>query len=132
MIKLRDGEIRFYLGRLCYEHHELGSDIQYSNGYGKEFHLAAGYDSISIQVSYLRESFESWHNVIGEVKKRVTKWIGSVIAEGMPSFWIATGDVYPDSKWQFFVHKMFNILNMVYLLISDFLEYNGLALIRLI
>jgi transposase-like protein len=59
LMKLLEGEITDYLGRLRYEHHGPGEERQYRNGYGKERHLTVGCDSIPIQVPRLRQQYES-------------------------------------------------------------------------
>jgi len=234
LMKLLEGEITDFLGRIRYEHHEVGEEKQYRNGYGKERHLTVGSGSIPIQVPRLRqpyesqivkryqrysdqigqlfpqlylhglstgdfqpvfstllgehaslsastisrmkeqwqeeyalwknrsleeeylyvwadgvypkagpkdeqmavlvvvglnrkgekdilaieegyrESFESWRDVLRDIKKRGTKWIGLMIADGLPGFWRAVRDVFPQSKRQrCFVHKMRNVLDKV-------------------
>jgi putative transposase len=74
---------------------------------------------LAIEEGY-RESFESWRDVLRNIHKRGTKWIGLVIGDGLPGFWRAIRDVYPRSKRQrCFVHKMRNILNNVPLKAQD-------------
>jgi putative transposase len=68
---------------------------------------------LAIEGGY-RESEESWSEVFHDLKRRGLKWIGMMIADGVPGLWNALRDAFPTAqrrrRW---VHKMRNILDKV-------------------
>lgn len=90
-MKLLEGEITDYLGRLRYEHHEPDADKQYRNGYSKERHLTVGSGSIPIQVPRLRQPYES------QIVKRYQRY-SEHIGQLFPQLYLhglSTGDFHP-------------------------------------
>ena len=74
---------------------------------------------LAIEEGY-RESFESWCDVFRDLKRRGLRWIGLVIADGVPGLWKAQGDVFPMARRQrCLVHKMRNVLDKVPLKMHD-------------
>jgi putative transposase len=68
---------------------------------------------LKIEESY-RESSESCRDVLRDIKKQGSIWIGLVITYCFPGFWHAPGYVYTQSNRQHcFVHKMRNELDKV-------------------
>lgn len=68
---------------------------------------------LAIEAGY-RESLESWRDVLRDTKQRGTKWMGTIIPDGLSGFWRAVRDIYPTSKRQrCFVHKMRNVIDEV-------------------
>lgn len=60
----------------------------------------------------LRESYEQWLEVLRRLRARGVDWIGLAIADGIPGFWRALGEAYPEVRRQrCWVHKMRNILD---------------------
>ena len=67
-----------------------------------------------------RESAESWREVFRDLKGRGLRWIGLVIADGVPGLWKAQRDVFPTARRQrCLVHKMRNVLDKVPLRAHD-------------
>ena len=61
-----------------------------------------------------RESFESWRDLLRDLKRRGLQWIGLLISDGVPALAKALREVYPLAKRQrCFVHKMANVLDKV-------------------
>lgn len=61
-----------------------------------------------------RESADSWREVFRDLKRRGVKWIGLVIADGVPGLWKAQRDLFPLARRQrCWVHKMRNVLDKV-------------------
>ncbi|MEW6512301.1 MAG: IS256 family transposase [Bacteroidota bacterium] len=61
-----------------------------------------------------RESFQSWRDLLHELKRRGLEWIGLLISDGVPALAKALREVYPLAKRQrCLVHKMANILDKV-------------------
>jgi len=61
-----------------------------------------------------RESFESWRDVLRDLKRRGVKWVGLLIADGLEGLPKAMRDVFPMAKRQLcFLHKMRNVLDKV-------------------
>lgn len=61
-----------------------------------------------------RESFQSWRDVLRDIRKRGVRWIGMVIADGLEALRKAMRDVFPTSRMQrCFLHKMRNVLDKV-------------------
>lgn len=56
-----------------------------------------------------RESFESWRDLLRDLKRRGLQWIGLLISDGVPALAKALREVSPVAKRQrCFVHKMAN------------------------
>jgi putative transposase len=71
-----------------------------------------GRKRILLMVPGLRESYEQWLEVLRRLHDRGVIWIGLAIADGIPGFWRALGEVYPDVRRQrCWVHKRRNILD---------------------
>ena len=67
-----------------------------------------------------RESAESWREVFRDLKRRGLRWIGLVIADGVPGLWKAQRDVFPTARRQrCLVHKMRNVLDKVPLRVHE-------------
>lgn len=67
-----------------------------------------------------RESAESWREVFRDLKRRGVRWIGLIIADGLPGLWKAQRDVFPTARRQrCLVHKMRNVLDKVPLRAHD-------------
>jgi putative transposase len=61
-----------------------------------------------------RESFQSWRDVLRDVRRRGVKWVGLLIADGLEGLPKAMRDVFPMAKRQHcFLHKMRNVLDKV-------------------
>lgn len=61
-----------------------------------------------------RESAESWREVFRDLKRRGLRWIGMMIADGVPGLWKALRDAFPTARRQrCWVHKMRNVLDKV-------------------
>jgi len=61
-----------------------------------------------------RESFESWRDVLRDIKKRGVRWIGLLVSDGLPGLAKALRDVFPTAKRQrCFIHKMRNVVDKV-------------------
>jgi putative transposase len=74
---------------------------------------------LAIEEGY-RESEESWREVFRDLKRRGLRWIGMIIADGVPGLWKALRDVYPTARRQrCWVHKMRNVLDKVPLTVHD-------------
>jgi putative transposase len=59
-----------------------------------------------------RESTEQWLEVLRDLKKRGVTWIGLAVADGIPGFWSALGESFPDTRRQrCWVHMIRNILD---------------------
>lgn len=68
---------------------------------------------LAIEEGY-RESYQSWRDVLRDLKKRGVRWIGLTIADGLDGLWKALREVFPLSKRQrCWVHKMRNIVDKV-------------------
>jgi transposase-like protein len=61
-----------------------------------------------------RESFQSWRDVLRDIRKRGVRWLGVMIADGLEGLHKAMREVFPMTKHQrCFLHKMRNILDKV-------------------
>jgi len=61
-----------------------------------------------------RESFESWREVLRDLRRRGVKWVGLLIADGLEGLPKAMREVFPMAKRQLcFLHKMRNVLDKV-------------------
>jgi putative transposase len=59
-----------------------------------------------------RESKESWHYVLTDLKKRGLHDPKLAIGDGALGFWAAIPDIFPDCRWQrCWVHKTANVLD---------------------
>lgn len=68
---------------------------------------------LAIEEGY-RESFESWRDVLRDIRRRGARWIGLLIADGLEGLPKAMRDVFPMAKRQHcFLHKMRNVLDKV-------------------
>lgn len=68
---------------------------------------------LAIEEGY-RESFESWRDLLRDLKKRGVRWIGLVVADGIAGVWKSLREVFPGSRQQrCWIHKMRNILDKV-------------------
>jgi transposase-like protein len=66
---------------------------------------------IAVSSGY-RESKESWHYVLDNLKKRGMKDPKLAIGDGALGFWAAIPDVFPECRWQrCWVHKTANVLD---------------------
>jgi transposase-like protein len=67
-----------------------------------------------------RESTESWKDLFRSLKRRGVRWVGMMIADGVPGVEKALRDVFPHAKRQrCWVHKMRNVLDKVPLKAHD-------------
>ncbi|MDI6809808.1 MAG: IS256 family transposase [Candidatus Eisenbacteria bacterium] len=61
-----------------------------------------------------RESYQSWRDVLRDIRKRGVRWVGLMIADGLEGLRKAMRDVFPLSRQQrCFLHKMRNVLDKV-------------------
>ena len=68
---------------------------------------------LAIEEGY-RESFESWRDLLRDLKKRGVRWIGLTVADGIAGVWKSLREVFPSSRQQrCWIHKMRNILDKV-------------------
>lgn len=68
---------------------------------------------LAIEEGY-RESFESWRDLLRDLKKRGVRWIGLTVADGIAGVWKSLREVFPGSRQQrCWIHKMRNILDKV-------------------
>ena len=68
---------------------------------------------LAIEEGY-RESFESWRDLLRDLKKRGVLWIGLTVADGIVGVWKSLREVFPGSRQQrCWIHKMRNILDKV-------------------
>jgi putative transposase len=59
-----------------------------------------------------RESYEQWLEVLRDLKRRGLRWIGLAVADGIPGFWRAVAEAFPETRRQrCWVHMMRNILD---------------------
>ena len=59
-----------------------------------------------------RESYDQWLEVLRDLRGRGVKWIGLAAADGIPGFWRALSEAFPDTRRQrCWVHMMRNILD---------------------
>ena len=59
-----------------------------------------------------RESYEQWLEVLRELRRRGVSWIGLAVADGIPGFWRALSEAFPDTRRQrCWVHMMRNVLD---------------------
>ena len=59
-----------------------------------------------------RESSEQWLEVLRDLRTRGVTWIGLAVADGIPGFWRALGEAFPDTRRQrCWVHMIRNILD---------------------
>jgi putative transposase len=74
---------------------------------------------LAIEEGY-RESAESWREVFRDLKRRGLRWIGMMIADGVPGLWKALRDGFPTARRQrCWVHKMRNVLDKVPQVVYD-------------
>lgn len=73
---------------------------------------ARGEKELIAVASGYRESKESWHYVLSDLKKRGMKCPKLAIGDGALGFWGALPDVFPECRWQrCWVHKTANVLD---------------------
>ncbi len=61
-----------------------------------------------------RESFQSWRDLLRDLKRRGVQWMGLLISDGVSALAKALREVYPTAKRQrCLVHKMANVLDKV-------------------
>jgi len=59
-----------------------------------------------------RESYEQWLEVLRDLRRRGVSWIGLAVADGIPGFWRALLEAFPDTRRQrCWVHMMRNVLD---------------------
>jgi transposase-like protein len=59
-----------------------------------------------------RESYDQWLEVLRDLRQRGVQWIGLAVADGIPGFWRALSEAFPDTRRQrCWVHMMRNILD---------------------
>lgn len=59
-----------------------------------------------------RESYLQWLEVLRELIRRGVTWVGLAIADGIPGFWRALAEAFPDTRRQrCWVHMMRNVLD---------------------
>jgi transposase-like protein len=59
-----------------------------------------------------RESTEQWLEVLRDLRERGVTWVGLAVADGIPGFWSALGEAFPDTRRQrCWVHMIRNILD---------------------
>jgi transposase-like protein len=59
-----------------------------------------------------RESYEQWLEVLRDLRRRGVSWVGLAVADGIPGFWRALGEAFPDTRRQrCWVHMMRNVLD---------------------
>lgn len=59
-----------------------------------------------------RESYDQWLEVLRDLRGRGVEWIGLAVADGIPGFWRALSEAYPDARRQrCWVHLMRNVLD---------------------
>jgi len=59
-----------------------------------------------------RESSMTWLDVLRELRRRGVIWIGLAVADGIPGFWQALAEAFPDTRRQrCWVHMIRNILD---------------------
>jgi transposase-like protein len=57
-----------------------------------------------------RESYDQWLEVLRDLKRRGVTWVGLAVADGIPGFWHAVSEAFPDTRRQrCWVHKLRNI-----------------------
>jgi transposase-like protein len=62
-------------------------------------------------IAGLRESKDDWLGVFRDLHRRGVRWIGLVVADGIPTLWLALAEVFPDAGCQRdWVHKIGNVL----------------------
>ena len=68
---------------------------------------------LAIEEGY-REGYQSWHDVLRDIRKRGVRWIGLMISDGLDGLHKATRQVFPLTKHQrCFLHKMRNVVDKV-------------------
>jgi putative transposase len=71
-----------------------------------------GRKRILVMMPGQRESTEQWLEVLRDLRRRGVSWIGLAVADGIPGFWRAVGEAFPDTKRQrCWVHMMRNVLD---------------------
>lgn len=59
-----------------------------------------------------RESYQQWLEVLRNLRERGVQWVGLAVADGIPGFWRALSEAFPDTRRQrCWVHMMRNILD---------------------
>lgn len=62
-------------------------------------------------ITGMRESKDDWLEVFRDLWQRGVRWIGLVVADGIPTLWSALAEVFPDAGCQRdWVHKLRNVL----------------------
>jgi transposase-like protein len=71
-----------------------------------------GRKRILVMMPGQRESYEQWREVLRDLRRRGVSWVGLAVADGIPGFWRAVGEVFPDARRQrCWVHMMRNVLD---------------------
>jgi putative transposase len=59
-----------------------------------------------------RESYEQWLEVLRDLRRRGVLWVGLAVADGIPGFWRALAEAFPDTRRQrCWVHMIRNVLD---------------------
>ena len=73
---------------------------------------AEGRKRVLVMMPGQRESYEQWLEVLRDLRRRGVSWVGLAVADGIPGFWRALGEAFPDTRRQrCWVHMMRNVLD---------------------
>ncbi|MEO0081037.1 MAG: IS256 family transposase [candidate division WOR-3 bacterium] len=73
---------------------------------------AEGRKRILAMIPGQRESYEQWLEVLRDLVRRGVKWVGLAVADGIPGFWRAFGEAFPEARRQrCWVHMIRNVLD---------------------